>query len=93
MACTGELLLFATSRKPPLAWLFLDLDTLDFKWHAGAVKRVDELLCWKVARRFIRGYHDQHDVIGHGWGGDEFVLLMTEEVTESRLSQRDSRTS
>jgi Amt family ammonium transporter len=78
-------LLFATKQKTAVGLLFLDLDNFKIINDTLGHKAGDELLC-EVARRLI-AVSDQHDVIAR-WGGDEFVFMMTEEVTESRLSQR-----
>ncbi|UTV99128.1 ammonium transporter [Marinomonas rhizomae] len=78
-------LLFATKQKTSVGLLFLDLDNFKIINDTLGHKAGDELLC-EVARRLI-GVSDQFDVIAR-WGGDEFVFMMTENVTESRLAQR-----
>ncbi|WP_421856788.1 EAL domain-containing protein [Marinomonas sp.] len=78
-------LLFATKQKTSVGLLFLDLDNFKIINDTLGHKAGDELLC-EVARRLI-SVSDQFDVIAR-WGGDEFVFMMTEDVTESRLAKR-----
>ncbi|QUX97427.1 diguanylate cyclase [Marinomonas sp. CT5] len=78
-------LLFATKQKTSVGLLFMDLDNFKIINDTLGHKAGDELLC-EVARRLI-AVSDECDVIAR-WGGDEFVLMMTEEVSESRLSKR-----
>ncbi|RBP78517.1 ammonium transporter [Marinomonas rhizomae] len=78
-------LLFATKQKTSVGLLFLDLDNFKIINDTLGHKAGDELLC-EVARRLI-GVSEQCDVIAR-WGGDEFVFMMTENVTESRLARR-----
>jgi ammonium transporter, Amt family len=78
-------LLFATKQKTSVGLLFLDLDNFKIINDTLGHKAGDELLC-EVARRLI-AVSDQFDVIAR-WGGDEFVFMMTEDVTESRLAKR-----
>ena len=78
-------LLFATKQKTSVGLLFLDLDNFKIINDTLGHKAGDELLC-EVARRLI-SVSDQFDVIAR-WGGDEFVFMMTEGVTESRLALR-----
>ena len=78
-------LLFATKQKTSVGLLFLDLDNFKIINDTLGHKAGDELLC-EVARRLI-SVSDQFDVIAR-WGGDEFVFMMTESVTESRLALR-----
>jgi len=78
-------LLFATKQKTAVGLLFLDLDNFKVINDTLGHKAGDELLC-EVARRLI-AVSDPFDVIAR-WGGDEFVFMMTEDVSESRLSKR-----
>ena len=78
-------LLFATKQKTSVGLLFLDLDNFKIINDTLGHKAGDELLC-EVARRLI-AVSDQFDVIAR-WGGDEFVFMMTDNVTESRLAKR-----
>ncbi|ETI59335.1 ammonium transporter [Marinomonas profundimaris] len=78
-------LLFATKQKTSVGLLFLDLDNFKIINDTLGHKAGDELLC-EVARRLIT-VSDSRDVIAR-WGGDEFVFMMTEQVTEHQLEKR-----
>ncbi|MCB5161084.1 ammonium transporter [Marinomonas sp. E8] len=78
-------LLFATKQKTSVGLLFLDLDNFKIINDTMGHKAGDELLC-EVARR-LNVVSDDCDVTAR-WGGDEFVLMMTERITKSRLEQR-----
>ncbi|MBR7887747.1 ammonium transporter [Marinomonas sp. A79] len=78
-------LLFATKQKTSVGLLFLDLDNFKIINDTLGHKAGDELLC-EVATR-LRSVSDESDVIAR-WGGDEFVLMVTEKVSEAELTER-----
>ncbi|KZN13759.1 ammonium transporter [Marinomonas sp. TW1] len=78
-------LLFATKQKTSVGLLFLDLDNFKIINDTLGHKAGDELLC-EVARRLSMVSGEQ-DVIAR-WGGDEFVFMVTENVTEAMLQER-----
>ncbi|BFM49810.1 ammonium transporter [Marinomonas sp. THO17] len=78
-------LLIATKQKTSVGLLFLDLDNFKIINDTLGHKAGDELLC-EVARR-LSSVSGEQDVIAR-WGGDEFVLMITQNVTESLLLER-----
>ncbi|WP_417538220.1 ammonium transporter [Marinomonas sp.] len=77
-------LLFASRQKTSVGLLFLDLDNFKIINDTLGHKAGDELLC-EVARR-LTAVSDSRDVIAR-WGGDEFVLMMTHSVSDTRMSE------
>ena len=66
----------------PVALLFLDLDKFKIINDTLGHKAGDELLC-EVAVR-LNDVTELSDVIAR-WGGDEFLIMMTENVTKERV--------
>ncbi|ETX10544.1 diguanylate cyclase [Marinomonas ushuaiensis DSM 15871] len=85
MDALDSALLFATKEKTVVGLLFLDLDNFKQINDTLGHKAGDELLC-EVAKRLL-DISNESDVISR-WGGDEFVFMMTKEVTESCLVDR-----
>ena len=75
-------LLIANRQKTSVGLLFLDLDNFKVINDTLGHKAGDELLC-EVARR-LESVSDSSDIIAR-WGGDEFVLMITDNVTEDRM--------
>ncbi|QRV22765.1 ammonium transporter [Marinomonas foliarum] len=78
-------LLIANRQKTSVGLLFLDLDNFKVINDTLGHKAGDELLC-EVARR-LESVSDSGDVIAR-WGGDEFVLMITDNVTDDRMMAR-----
>lgn len=76
---------FAAKHHTRVALLFLDLDKFKNINDTLGHKAGDELLC-EVAGRLTL-VCDESDIIAR-WGGDEFILMMTEKVTEDATLQR-----
>lgn len=74
-----------TTPKSTVGLLFLDLDNFKIINDTLGHKAGDELLC-EVATR-LRSVSNESDVIAR-WGGDEFVFMMTDDVTENQLKKR-----
>ncbi|MGJ8647337.1 MAG: ammonium transporter [Marinomonas colpomeniae] len=78
-------LLFASKQKTVVGLLFLDLDNFKIINDTLGHKAGDELLC-EVAQR-LKAVSDEFDIISR-WGGDEFVFLITKDVTAESLEKR-----
>ncbi|MEL0636670.1 ammonium transporter [Marinomonas sp. TI.3.20] len=78
-------LLFASKQKTSVGLLFLDLDKFKTINDTLGHKAGDELLC-EVAGRLAQ-VSDDSDIIAR-WGGDEFILMMTKDVSEKTIKQR-----
>ncbi|MCV2403687.1 ammonium transporter [Marinomonas sp. C2222] len=78
-------LLFASEHNTKVGLLFLDLDNFKMINDTLGHKAGDELLC-EVAKRLM-ATSEQQDVIAR-WGGDEFVVMMTESVSREKAIER-----
>lgn len=78
-------LLIATKQKTSVGLLFLDLDNFKIINDTLGHKAGDELLC-EVASR-LSSVSTPEDVIAR-WGGDEFVLMITQNVSTDLLQER-----
>ena len=72
-------------KKESVGVLFLDLDKFKLINDTLGHKAGDELLC-EVARRLFE-VADESDVVAR-WGGDEFIFMMTENVSTNHLMSR-----
>ncbi|WP_341850062.1 bifunctional diguanylate cyclase/phosphodiesterase [Marinomonas phaeophyticola] len=81
-------LLLASKKKSNVGLLFLDLDNFKIINDTLGHKAGDELLC-EVANRLI-SVSKESDIIAR-WGGDEFVIMMQEEVTDHQLKYRSQQ--
>ena len=72
-------------KKESIGVLFLDLDKFKLINDTLGHKAGDELLC-EVARRLFE-VADESDVVAR-WGGDEFIFMMTENVSTNHLMNR-----
>ena len=81
-------LLFAAKQQTKVGLLFLDLDKFKIINDTLGHKAGDELLC-EVAERLTRVSNDS-DIVAR-WGGDEFILIMTESVSEQSVRSRSER--
>lgn len=74
----------SAERGSQIALLFLDLDKFKIINDTLGHKAGDELLCEVSAR--LSDVTTETDVIAR-WGGDEFLIMIVEEVSESRVQQ------
>lgn len=88
MDALASALIFAAKEKTVVGLLFLDLDNFKLINDTLGHKAGDELLC-EVAKRLL-DTSDESDVIAR-WGGDEFVLMMTNEVSKACLAKRSQQ--
>ncbi|MEO9275461.1 ammonium transporter [Marinomonas sp. 5E14-1] len=72
-------------KKESVGVLFLDLDKFKLINDTLGHKAGDELLC-EVARRLFE-VADESDVVAR-WGGDEFIFMMTDNVSTNHLMSR-----
>ncbi|MGO3408627.1 ammonium transporter [Marinomonas sp.] len=78
-------LLFASKQHSQVGLLFLDLDKFKTINDTLGHKAGDELLC-EVAERLTQ-VSDESDMVAR-WGGDEFILIMTQDVSYQSAKKR-----
>lgn len=76
---------YAAEQHARIGLLFLDLDKFKIINDTLGHKAGDELLC-EVAKR-LSAVSDETDVIAR-WGGDEFIFMITEDASETKMMDR-----